>query len=309
MCILNKRSIETIYKLCRTVSKLYHDFPPQLLENIIYFLREIMSTAEDTGDYYSFYYITESTKLLKMNQRFIKTKQIAILNKAENFAEQLSRLLNFQIPESEINVMLDELVNNAVKRDYRGPGVDILFWLKSRRDSIVNDLLTKKMDGVKIELELMQKDPFFMLNYDADFAQKTKDVQNYLNRYFDYIGIHVSQVPYELVSSLTKTELLSVIADVSRLSSVNLVEIPVNKMNRCKFLLAAIDTPEYEEHKNDNLLKICRAVLLYRYKKPIVELDHRKVYLKVKTILDEDEKKTDNEGLSGVSSKVLNSRS
>ena len=67
LAILYKRSIESIYQLCKTVSKLKYDFPPQYLENIVQFLRECMSTAEDTNDYYAYHYAMESSKMLEMN--------------------------------------------------------------------------------------------------------------------------------------------------------------------------------------------------------------------------------------------------
>jgi hypothetical protein len=205
-----------------------------------------------------------------------------------------------------MNVVLDELVESSIKRNYRGPAIDMLFWLKWKRDMVSNKLLKKRIDGNKIELELMQKDPFFMLNYDDDFAEKTRDVQSYYNKKNDYLGIHLSWVPYEMVSSLTKNDLLNIINDVSRMDHVDITEIPQNKLDRCKFLLAEPETPEYEEFKTDNLLKIARCVMIYRYKKSESIQDFRKIYAKVATFLENE----DNElSVSGVTSQVLNSKS
>lgn len=67
LAILYKRSIESVHKLCQTISNLKYDFPPQYLENIVQFLRDCMSTADDTNDYYAYHYSMESSKMLLMN--------------------------------------------------------------------------------------------------------------------------------------------------------------------------------------------------------------------------------------------------
>lgn len=81
-----------------------------------------------------------------------------------------------------MNAVLDELVDHAIKRCYRGPGVDILFFLKHKRDLQTNRFLKKGLDGIQIEIQVMQKDPFFLLNYDEEFKSKTSDVQSFFNK-------------------------------------------------------------------------------------------------------------------------------
>lgn len=132
--LLKKKSVETIYRICQAISSLNHDFPPQYLENLTQYLRENMSTAEDTSDYYSFNHIADSCEMIKMNRRDFESRVITVQHKTDSFAQSLSRLLNFQVPETQMNAVLDELVDHAIKRCYRGPGVDILFYLKHKRD-------------------------------------------------------------------------------------------------------------------------------------------------------------------------------
>jgi hypothetical protein len=48
------------------------------------------------------------------------------------------------------------------------------------------------MDGIQIELQVMQKDPFFLLNYDEEFRSKTSEVQTFFNKNSDFLGIHIS---------------------------------------------------------------------------------------------------------------------
>lgn len=267
-----------------------------------------MTTAEETRDYYSYYYAKEAGKMLLMNQRDIQPKAVSIKNKADSFAQSLSRLFNFQIPETQANIIFDELVEKAIKRNYRGPAIDLLFYLKYKRDQTTNQLLKKRVDGSKIELELMQKDPFFMLHYNEDFADKTRDVQAYFNRSHDYLGIHLRWVPYEMVSSLTKTQLLNIVSSVSRMEHVNMTEIPTNQLRRCKFLLGEFATPEYMECKTDFLLKIARTVCVYRYKKGESELEFKKIYVQVKNFVEE-EMKEGSIAPSGVTSREINSKS
>jgi len=70
--------------------------------------------------------------------------------------------------------------------------VDLLFYLKHKRDLQTNRYLKIGMDGIQIELQAMQKDPFFLINYDEEFRSKTSEVQTFFNKNSDFLGIHIS---------------------------------------------------------------------------------------------------------------------
>lgn len=60
------------------IQSLNHDFPPQYLENLTLYLRENMSTAEDTSDAYSFNHIKECCEMIKMNKRDYERRVITV---------------------------------------------------------------------------------------------------------------------------------------------------------------------------------------------------------------------------------------
>lgn len=135
----------------------------------------------------------------------------------------------------------------------------------------------------------MQKDPFFQLGYDEEFKSKTADLQAFFNKNSDYLGVHISWLPNEIISSMTKNEILRIITEVSRTNPVDLIEIPLYKLNRCKFLLASHLSPEYQVYKTDLLLKITRSVMTYRFKKSVSNLEHRKVFARVASMIEQIE--------------------
>lgn len=142
------------------------------------------------------------------------------------------------------------------------------------------------MDGIQIELQVMQKDPFFLLNYDEEFRSKTSEVQTFFNKNSDFLGIHISWLPNEIISSMTKNEILKIITDVSRTNPVDLIDVPLYKLNRCKFLLASHLSAEYLVNKNDLLLKISRTVMTYRFKKSVSNIEQRKVFARVANLIE-----------------------
>ena len=302
--IFEKKSIESIFKLCKVIHDLDHDFPPQYVELATKHLREVIFTSEDIGDHYSFFHAKESCLMIGMNKKDILPKKLAIKNKTESFAQQLTRLLNFQIPETQANVILDELVLKAIKRDYRGTAIDLLFFLKTKRDQRVNQLLMEKMDAAKIELRLMQKDPFFILEHDKEFADSSYHISKETLDKTDNLGLHHALINYEEIANLRRDKIVQVI------NSQNLVNFKSKKflrykIERSKFVLAAPAADEFKLHMDDHLLLIAKTVCQYRYWKGRVELKKEKIQKKVaRFVLTEKEQELD---LSEIASKILDS--
>jgi hypothetical protein len=91
---------------------------------------------------------------------------------------------------------MDELVVRAIHNDFRGPAVDLLFFLKEKRDEKANVLVKNKMGYKEVELNIREKDPFFILEYNDDFAEKTKNLENIENE-IDLLGVHPRWINYE----------------------------------------------------------------------------------------------------------------
>jgi hypothetical protein len=85
---------------------------------------------------------------------------------------------------------------------------------------------------------------------------------------------------------MTKNEILKIITDVSRTNPVDLIDVPLYKLNRCKFLLASHLSAEYLVNKNDLLLKISRTVMTYRFKKSVSNIEQRKVFARVANLIE-----------------------
>ena len=95
----------------------------------------------------------------------------------------------------------------AINNDLRGPAVDLLFYLKEKRDEKCNILLKNKMGYKEVELNIREKDPFFVLEYNEEFAEKTKNLEN-IECDEDLLGVHPRWINYEQISEFTRNSLL-----------------------------------------------------------------------------------------------------
>lgn len=305
MSILNRKSIEQIHKLCSVIDKQPFDYPPQYVEEGIRFIRDTMTSADDLGDYYGFYYAEQCSKMLGMNQKDIKLKKDAIQNRTDSYTQELTRLLNFQIPETQANIILDELVDKAIKRDYRGDAIDLLFYLKSLRDHQTNTLLYKKTDAVQIEMHLMQKDPFFSLNYDKEFSDVCREYAKHSKTPTDCLGYHHQWVDYSEITKLTKKEIKSIINIEQEKSEKARTKVNTYRHERAMFLLSDLGSDEFEAGQDDKLLLITRAIIRYKYYKKPHSKEKRSVEDKVRSIAV-DENPSDL-GISNIDSKPIDS--
>jgi hypothetical protein len=90
----------------------------------------------------------------------------------------------------------------------RGPGVDLLFYLKERRDEKTNTMLKSKMDRKQVELSIFEKEPLFILKHDPEQADKTKHYEQANENDLDFLGLHVMWLNYEKISEMRRVELL-----------------------------------------------------------------------------------------------------
>lgn len=303
MSILNQKTIEKIFKLCKVIDKQPFEFPPQYVEEAVRFIRETMMNADELGDYYGFHYSLECSKILGMNQKGIRLKANAFQNRTDSFTQELTRLLNFQIPETQANIILDELVEKAIKRDYRGDAIDLLFYLKNIRDSQANILLLKKTDAAAIEMNLMQKDPFFILNYDKEFANICRDYAKHSDKASDHLGYHYQWINYSLITRLTKQQIKSIINMEQEKSDKNKSKLNTFRSERALFLLSDIGSDEFEAGQEDKLLLITRALCRYRYYSKPYKSSRSSIEDRVDSIY----RQRDDDDISNIDSKVLDS--
>jgi hypothetical protein len=57
------------------------------------------------------------------------------------FGKRSEAILNFEIDESKINDELDELVREGLRLYLEGPGIEIIYYLKYKRDQYIEKYL------------------------------------------------------------------------------------------------------------------------------------------------------------------------
>lgn len=259
--ILLQKSIEDIYSLCKKISDLEFDFPPQHVEKLCELLRDYLNMAEANQDFYSFFYVSECAKMIGLSKSEYLNKQSSFKSKSESLGEELSRILNLELPESQINPMLDQLVVQVMTQDLRGPAVDLLLYIKELRDRKVNEFISKGKDSRAIELALLQEEPYFVIEYDNDFADKTSNIE--ILEPVDVLSLHPRWINYEVVSMLSREDLIK----TTRLRAQGgFREYLVKKMkSRALFLLSEPYMQSFKEQKIDKLLLLARCVCRARF--------------------------------------------
>lgn len=85
--------------------------------------------------------------------------------------------------------------------------MDLLFYLKEKRDEKTNMLLKNKIGYKEVQLSIREKDPFFILEHNEDFAEKTKNLES-IECEEDKLGVHPRWINYERISEFTRNRLL-----------------------------------------------------------------------------------------------------
>lgn len=279
--ILMQKTIEGISQLCDRIQKLDFEFPPQYIEKLRELVREVIQNSFETEDFYSFEHAKKAAIELGISKRELLYVENGLRNKADKFAMEVERLFNLNLPETKINLLMDELVTSAIYKDLRGPAVDLLFYLKEKRDETANFLMKKKKGKREVELEIMEMDPYFILAHNEEFAEQTKNLDND-DQTKDMLGLHPRWVNYESVSKLTRNYLFEC---ANQTISDENNEIKTFKIKRALFILSEPSTEIYTSNKSDKLLRISRTICRYRWFKGSSGLQSDNVIRKIELLM------------------------
>ena len=307
LSILAKKPLEQLFNLCKTIHDLEHSFPVQYVENATLYMRETMIQAESLEDYYSFYHAKEGALMIGMNRKDIEPKANVMKNTTDIFTQKLTRIFSFQIPENQINSDLEKLIDIAMKRDYRGDAIDLLLYLKHKRDEKVNELITRNIDSNYIELKLMQKDPFYILKNDEDFKANCKKLVTAGITVETIISLHQAWVDYEKVSQITKDKLTLMVEEFDYTLERLMDKLEKTRFERTKFMLADSDTHEFDICEQDILLRISKTVCIYRHYKGKYIQDNKSIVQKAKQYVLSSALNPDGPEVSDIVSRVLDS--
>ena len=87
------------------------------------------------------------------------------------------RIINFDLPEADLNREFDEIAIDIFKYDLRGQLIDIFLFIKEKRDDFINKfVLTNYKEEIEEDHAEDKNDPFWFLDSDLEFLKLTSEI-------------------------------------------------------------------------------------------------------------------------------------
>lgn len=264
-CVLFQKTIEDIQSVCRSIKSLDFDFPPQYVERLAELVRELVTASSVAEDFYAFNICFECSRMLDVNKSDSRSRFLSLKIKFDQLTEDVNRLLNFRYQEVKINTVLQELIAKVINLDVRGPGVDLLLLIKDKRDAIIAEYSQKGIDGNYIENEMMETEPFFILESNETLEERSKFLNDKIIS--QMLGCHPKFADYEMISQLQKAVLLRDYLAVEGGGFESTSDIVLKTyQDRVMFLLV---TPKERMFVNkfrpDSLICMTKALMFWRW--------------------------------------------
>lgn len=261
--IIKEKSVEDIQNICQEIQSLEFDFPPQHTERLRAVITDMLfRSCIDTSnqDLYVFGITKSAGDLIDVVLPELEEHNREIEKGMSNFAKDLCALLNFEFPEEKLNSLLDTLVNKAISCDLRGDAIDILFYLKERRDKLTNSYIREGILQEEIQEETSIISPFYILEHDPKLKEDTKHMK--FNKNYDWMGIHPCWVDYIKLSESPRAQLTH-IANKPLMEEDTIVQ--EKKQLRAAYMISEHGIKEFPALRHEHLLHISRVIHRYRW--------------------------------------------
>lgn len=264
-CVLFQKTVEDIQSVCRSIEALDFDFPPQYIERLAELVRELVSTTHQAEDFYGFSIAYECSRLLDVSKSDSRIRFNSLMLKFDLLTEDINRLLNFRFQEIKINSVLQELLLRVIQQDVRGTGADLLLLVKDRRDMLITDYAHRGIDNNYIENEMMETEPFFILDSNETLEERTKFLSDKVMS--QTLGGHPKMADYEKFSEYSRTDLLrAFISEDSEGFQPTTDLITKTYQDRIIFFLVSPKETLYiNKFRPDALLWMSKAIIYYRW--------------------------------------------
>lgn len=158
-------NIERLETICLSIGRLPFEYPPQKIDLVTDSIKELFSLANEDNDHYSYEILMRCANSVGIDTFSYEPHFKVMSLKLRKVIEEVDKLLNFELKESELNEKLDFLVNELVTNDIRGTATDTLLVLKEKRDECVSALLAQNWEPKIVEGGAEEEDPFYILDH------------------------------------------------------------------------------------------------------------------------------------------------
>ena len=259
-CVLFQKNIEDIFAVCKRINDLDFDFPPQYIERLAELIRELVNKSFQFEDFYSFSVCFECSRVLSVNKADGRVKRQGMFLKCEQISEDINRVLNFQFQEIKLNGLFSDLVTKCINNDIRGKGIDLIFYIKELRDSLIISYLNKGIDQKYIENEMMESEPFYILESNDPLEERSKYLDD--KSISNLIGIHPKLADYSKISESQRHNLVKEFTEFVPNTDI----VQKSFYEKLIFLLITPKETSYvHRFKPDSLLYLSKALIIYRW--------------------------------------------
>lgn len=259
-CLLFQKTIEEVLAVCKRIHDLPFEFPPQYVERLSEMLREHISTTYNAEDYYGFSVIYECAQILGVSRSDSNRKQDSMMVKSDQTSQEINKLMNFKFEENKLNILLADLVQKVINLDIRGSGVDLLLYLKDLRDKYVMSYISKRIDQIQVENEMMESEPYYILESNETLEERSRFIDE--KNLVQVIGAHPKTSDYLKISELTRATLIKEYEHCTTGSDI-VTRSFLEKV--CMYLVSPKNVNYLIQFKADVLGFVTKALLFYKH--------------------------------------------
>lgn len=203
-------TIERLATVCHEIHELEYEFPNKKLDELRDIVWDLVNRAIEIEDFYSVTILQASAQKIGLDLFSLSASFKTIKNKVRSIAKRMTRIINFDFPEGELNKELDDVIIDIYKHDIRGSLVDTLFSIKEKRDEFIRKMVQSnyKEDLEDEEIGIENKnDPFWFLENDLEYSKINASYVDDLTIFEENLYIHPKNINYFELSKLSQDKI------------------------------------------------------------------------------------------------------
>ena len=140
------QSVENMYDLARRINEFPFNLPPSSIKRYIKYISDKLNEALFIRDHYAVRYILMAFNKLNVDYSGYIPRIRKVELRDTIVQSNIDNIFNFDVDETKISNMLDEMVREGLRLYLEGNGIEALYYLKYYRDREIERLLYEKFN-------------------------------------------------------------------------------------------------------------------------------------------------------------------
>ena len=142
--------------------------------------------------------------LVSLEPHFTSAKEITA-----SISKRIIRILNYELPEIELNREFEKISIEILKYDLRGTLIDIFWSIKEKRDKLIENFVSSNYKE-EVEQDVGQEDrnnPFWFLESDLEYSKPSAAVLEEYSTYDSEFYLHQTNINYYNLSKIPQEKI------------------------------------------------------------------------------------------------------